>query len=192
MLSSLYQKMIGWARHRHAPYYLAGVSFAEASFFPLPPDVMLAPMVMARPERWWQLAWLTTLFSILGGILGYTIGFFAFELVGQPIIDSLGLAQHYNQAVLWFADYGIWIILLAGFTPIPYKLFTIAAGASMMPLLPFVGASIVGRSIRFFLVSGLIKIFGPRIEKQLLRSIDHWGWFVIGILILGICLLSLR
>ena len=192
VFSSLYKRMLQWAGHRHAPYYLGAVSFAEASFFPIPPDVMLAPMVMAQPSRWWRLAWFTTAFSILGGLFGYAIGYFAFELAGEPIIAALGLEQPYQQAVSWFDHYGIWIILLAGFTPIPYKLFTIAAGVSMMPLIPFIGASILGRSVRFFLVAFLIKMFGPKVEKHLLKSIDHWGWILVGLVVLGVCLLSLR
>lgn len=182
--------MLKWAGHRHAPYYLMGVSFAEASFFPLPPDIMLAPMIMARPSDTWRLAGMTALCSILGGMLGYVIGYFAYDLIGQYVITFLGLEAQYKSVVLAFQQWGAWIILLAGIIPIPYKLFTMTAGVSGMPFIPFVAASLVGRSCRFFLVSSLIKVVGPSLEKHLAKYIDYFAWGAIGIGIISFGLLK--
>ncbi len=120
----LYDKVLNWSHHRHAPYYLAGVSFAESSFFPIPPDVMLIPMVLSKPFKAWNFATITTISSILGGILGYLIGYYGFELLGEPLVKAFGYEESYARIVSWFAHYGFWAVLLAGFTPIPYKMFT--------------------------------------------------------------------
>jgi len=176
MFRYLYSKVINWSHHRHAPYYLAGVSFAESSFFPIPPDVMLIPMVLSRPSKAWRLAGITTLFSILGGILGYAIGYYAFEWLGQPMVQAFDYEESYAKLVNWFSAYGFIAVVLAGFTPIPYKLFTLAAGATQMDLMLFMFGSIVGRGLRFFLVAALIRYLGPRIEPMIDRYIDAVGW----------------
>jgi membrane protein YqaA with SNARE-associated domain len=129
IFSPLYDRALHWSRHPHAERYLAGVSFAESSFFPIPPDVLLAPMTLARPERWWRLAALTTVTSVLGGLLGYLIGYVAIEAV-TPLLHRVGYWEHFETAHDWFERYGFWAIFAAGFTPIPYKVFTIAAGAA--------------------------------------------------------------
>lgn len=179
IFSALYDRVMGWSRHRHAPYYLAGLSFAESSFFPIPPDVMLAPMSMANPRRGWWLAALTTAASVIGGLLGYLIGHFAFELV-QPIVGEGG---HYHdvfvQAKAWFDEWGVWAIFIAGFSPIPYKVFTITAGVLSMALIPFVIASAVGRGARFFLVAALMAWGGERMEGTLRRYVDRIGWIMV-------------
>ena len=117
LFRSIYDKMIQWSGHKKAPYYLAGVSFIESSVFPIPPDVMLIPMVISRPMKAWEYAFITTLFSILGGLLGYAIGYFAFEWIAEPFITMMGYEASYNKVVKWFAEYGIWIIIAGGFTP---------------------------------------------------------------------------
>lgn len=178
IFSRLYDLTLRWARHRHAPYYLAGLSFAESSFFPIPPDVMLAPMSLAQPERAWRYAGLTTLMSVLGGVLGYLIGMFAFELI-EPILHRYGYWDVYLKAVTWFKDWGVWVVFLAGFTIIPYKVFTISAGVMGMAFVPFVLASAVGRGARFFLVAGLIAWGGSRMEGLLRRYIDTLGYIVV-------------
>ncbi len=150
LFRSIYDKMIQWSGHKKAPYYLAGVSFIESSVFPIPPDVMLIPMVISRPMKAWEYAFITTLFSILGGLLGYAIGYFAFEWIAEPFITMMGYEASYNKVVKWFAEYGIWIIIAGGFTPIPYKIFTIAAGMTEMFLFPFLIGSCIGRALRFF------------------------------------------
>lgn len=185
VFSRLYGLALKWARHRHAPYYLGGLSFAESSFFPVPPDVMLAPMVLARRDQAWNYAGLTTTLSVLGGVAGYLIGMYSFELV-VPVLREMHLWSDSGFAVVqqWFRDWGFWAILIAGFTPIPYKIFTIAAGAIAMAFLPFVAASLIGRGARFFLVAGVIRVGGERMEKALRQHIDTIGWLMVGLIVL--------
>lgn len=178
IFSVLYERVMHWSRHRHAPWYLAGVSFTESSFFPIPPDLMLAPMALARPERAWRLALLTTVASVLGGLLGYLIGHYAFVFV-EPWIQRMGHVDAYQQAQDWFREWGFWAIFIAAFTPIPYKMFTIAAGVIAMPLAPFVIASCIGRGARFFLVAGVMQWGGARMERVLRRYIDRLGWVMV-------------
>lgn len=178
LFSKLYDLTIGWSRHHHAPYYLAGVAFAESSFFPIPPDVMLVSMGLARPDRAWRNAFICSLFSVLGGMFGYLIGLLGFELV-RPLLAQWGWLPAYQQVVQWFAEYDFWIIFLAGFSPIPYKLFTIAAGALRMSFLPFVLASIIARSLRFYLVSAILYFYGERLHHGLRYYIDWIGWLTV-------------
>lgn len=183
VFSWLYIRALQWSRHRHAARYLAGLSFAESSFFPIPPDVVLAPMCLAEPKRAWRLATLTTIASTAGGALGYLIGYFAFDLIEPWIAD--GKYWHaYQAAVAWFGEWGFWAVLVAGFSPIPYKAFTISAGVLGMPLLPFIIASAVGRGARFFLVAGLIKWGGSRMEGMIKDYIDRIGWVTVLLLAL--------
>lgn len=176
--SPLYDRAMYWARHPHAPWYLGGLSFAESSFFPIPPDVMLAPMSLANPERAWGFALLTTVTSVAGGIFGYLIGLLAFELI-EPLLHSAGYVDKYRLAKQWFADWGFWAIFLAGFSPIPYKVFTITAGVVAMTFVPFVLASLVGRGARFFLVAGLMAWGGASMEQRLREWVDWLGWLVV-------------
>ncbi|MGM0593916.1 MAG: YqaA family protein [Pseudomonadota bacterium] len=178
LFSLLYDKVLGWARHRHAPLYLGGLSFAESSFFPIPPDVMLAPMALGRPHKAWHYALITTLTSVLGGMLGYLIGVFAFDLV-SPWLHRAGYWEAYLRAGEWFEIWGFWAILLAGFSPIPYKIFTISAGVVGMPFIPFVIASTLGRGARFYLVAGLMRWGGVRMEQTLRVYIDRIGWLLV-------------
>ena len=178
LFSPLYNRAMRWAAHRHAPWYLAGLSFAESSFFPIPPDVMLAPMALAQRNRAWFYAALTTLASVLGGVFGYLIGVLALEMI-TPWLQSAGYWPAYEKAVQWFAEWGVWAIVLAGFTPIPYKVFTIAAGAVGMPFLPFVLGSAVGRGARFFLVAGLMRWGGEGMQRILRDYVDHIGWVML-------------
>ncbi|MES9971130.1 MAG: YqaA family protein [Candidatus Thiodiazotropha sp.] len=178
LFSSLYTRTMQWSRHPHAPAYLAGLSFAESSFFPIPPDVMLAPMSMARPNRAWFLAGLTTLASVIGGMLGYLIGMYAFDLI-QPWLQNWGYWDGYLDTKAWFAEWGFWAIFLAGFSPIPYKIFTITAGVIGMAFLPFVIASVIGRGARFFLVAALMAWGGSRMERVLHRYVDRLGWMLV-------------
>lgn len=191
LFSALYNRTMHWARHRHAPWFLGVLSFAESSFFPIPPDVMLAPMALARPERAWWLAALTMLTSVLGGLFGYVIGHFAFELVA-PLIESAGYWPAYLQAKEWFAEWGFWAIFIAAFTPIPYKMFTIAAGVISMALLPFVLGSLIGRGARFFMVAGFMVWGGPRMEGLLRKYVDAIGWSVVALAVAAYFVLSAR
>lgn len=182
LFSALYDKTMGWSRHPRAPWFLGGLSFAESSFFPIPPDVMLAPMSLARPEKAWHFALLTTLASVIGGIAGYFIGVFFFDLI-EPLLHEYGYWDRYLHARTWFEEWGFWAIFIAGFSPIPYKVFTIAAGAMSMAFLPFVLASIIGRGARFFLVAGLMRWGGESMERTLREYIDRIGWvLVIGVI----------
>lgn len=185
MFRGLYDRVLVWSRHRHARRYLAGLSFAEATFFPVPPDVMLAPMVLADRDAAWRLALLTTLTSVAGGMLGYLIGLLSIELV-LPLIERTGQLDAYRHAVAAFQDYGVWFVILAGFTPIPFKIITIAAGALSAPLVGFVAGSLIGRGARFYLVAALIWAGGVRAADRLREWIDLLGWLVVAAAALGV------
>lgn len=181
LFARMYEATLRWARHPHAPWYLAGLSFAESSFFPVPPDVMLMPMSLAQPQRAWRFAAITTVASVLGGLAGYAIGYFALELV-QPLIGEGGRwAEAYQRASAWFREWGFWAVFIAGFSPIPYKVFTISAGALAMAWLPFVVASGIGRGARFFLVAGLLAWGGERMERTIRRHVETMGWLLVAL-----------
>jgi membrane protein YqaA with SNARE-associated domain len=182
IFSALYDRVLSWSRHPHADRYLGVVSFTESSFFPIPPDVLLAPMTLARPTRWVYLAALTTVTSVLGGLFGYLIGHWAIDAV-LPWLQKVGYMGHFETAQQWFKDYGFWAIFAAGFTPIPYKVFTVAAGAASMALAPFILGSVIGRGARFFLVAALVRFGGAPIEAQIRRYIDTIGWTVLAALL---------
>lgn len=178
IFSPLYDKVLGWAAHRHAQWYLGALSFAESSFFPVPPDVMLAPMALARPERAWYYATITTLTSVAGGLFGWLIGYFALEAV-EGLLHAWGYWEKYLVVREWFDTWGFWAVFIAGFSPIPYKLFTISAGALAMNLPLFLLASAIGRGGRFFLVAGLVRFGGAPMERKLREYIDLIGWLVV-------------
>lgn len=181
IFTSLYEACLKWAQHRHAEKYLAGLSCAESTFFPIPPDVMLAPMVLSQTNKAWRFALVTTIASVIGGILGYALGFFAFENWIEPLIQQWGYTEKLALAESWFSEYGVWVVFIAGFSPIPYKVFTISAGALAMAFLPFVIASAVGRGLRFFLVAALMKYGGPPMEARLKDYIEYIGWGVVAL-----------
>lgn len=185
MFSLLYQRAMLWARLPNAQWYLGILSFAESSFFPIPPDVMLAPMSLANPNKAWRFALITTLASALGGLLGYFIGATLFEVL-EPTLRASSYWAHYQTAVQWFKDWGFWAIFVAGFSPIPYKVFTIAAGSLSMALLPFTLASIIGRGARFFMVAGLMKWGGPSMETALHKYVDRIGWATVALIVLAV------
>ena len=185
IFSTLYARAMQWARHPHAPRYLAALSFAESSFFPVPPDVMLAPMSLGQPRRAWRFALIATLASVAGGVLGYLIGQFAFDLV-SGWLDKAGYTEAYLQARAWFDRWGFWAIFVAGFSPIPYKVFTITAGVISMSFVPFVLASFIGRGARFFLVAGLMAWGGETMEARLHRYMDLIGWLAVAAVVIGL------
>lgn len=176
--------MMLWARHPHAIYYLGILSFLESSVFPIPPDVMLAPMSLANPRRAWWYAFVTTITSTLGGLFGYIIGMFFFALI-HPWLIHFGYWDTYLRVQHWFDLWGFWIIFVAGFSPLPYKVFTIAAGTLHIALLPFTIASFIGRGSRFFLVAGLMALGGERMEQLLRKYIDHIGWVTVFLIVVG-------
>lgn len=185
LFGPLYDRVLAWSAHRRAPWALTGLSFAEASFFPIPPDVMLMPMALARPGFWWRFALLATLGSAIGGVLGYLIGWLAMDLI-KPYLIEWGYAHALEAARQWFDRWGFWAVLVAGFSPIPYKAFTITAGAMVMNPIGFFIASVLGRGGRFFLVAGLIAWFGPRIAPRLRQYIEWLGWGTVLLLVLVI------
>jgi len=171
LLKRVYDWMMGLASHRHALWWLMAVSFIESSVFPIPPDIMLIPMVLAAREKAWRYAALATVASVAGGWLGYGIGYFLFDAIGRPIIALYHLDAGFATFQSWFAENGGWVILAKGWTPIPFKLITITAGFSHLDPLVFTAASIASRAMRFFLVAGLLYFFGEPIrdfiEKRL-------------------------
>ena len=176
----LYEYVLKLANHAKAKYYLFFLSVAESSFFPIPPDVMLLPMCLSNPKKAWKFALITTVGSVLGGIIGYLIGVYAFGFI-EPYLYDWGYMSAYERAVLWFEEWGFWAIFIAGFSPIPYKVFTIAGGALLMPILPFILASIIGRGARFYLVALFVIMFGKQAD-DLIRK--HMGKLVWGMVLL--------
>lgn len=171
MLHRLYAWMMGLASHRRALPALAVISFVESSVFPIPPDVMLIPMVLADRRRAWWIATVCTLASVIGGFLGYAIGFFLFETVGRAVLDFYNAMAQFEAFQQAFLEYGWWIIVIKGATPIPYKLITIAAGVAHFPLWAFAIASVISRGMRFFLVAGLLWWFGEPIRQFVERHL---------------------
>lgn len=191
MLKRLYDWFIAAADKPSALWIMGAVSFAESSFFPIPPDVMLVPMTLARPQRGLYFATLCTLASVGGGLLGYLLGMFAFELV-QPLLQRAGYQATFEQVQALFLTWGFWIVLLAGFSPIPYKVFTIASGVMGVPFLAFLVGSIVGRGGRFYLVAGLIMWGGQRMEQTLRRYVEWLGWGLVLLAAAALAWLKLR
>ncbi|WIH06476.1 DedA family protein [Xanthomonas translucens pv. graminis] len=186
----LYERAIAWSRHRRAPTFLTALSFAEAIVFPVPPEVMLAPMSLAQPRRALWFATLSLMGSVAGALVGYMLGHFAFAAV-QPLIEWLGWTQkidaqvsHLREVVAESPWRAFWLLVLAGFTPIPLKIFTWASGIVGIPLLPFLASMLVGRGKRVYLVAGAIRLGGPRAEAALRRWIEPLGWVAMAILAL--------
>lgn len=184
MLKPLYNWMLKLAGGRHAEKALAVVSFAEASFFPIPPDVMLIPMVLAKPDKAWRTALICSIASVLGGFLGYAIGYFV-QPLGHWILALFGHPDGLEEFRAFFAKWGIWVIFIKGLTPIPYKLVTIAAGLAQFNLFWFGLASAVTRSLRFFIVAALVKRFGPEITEAMEKRFYLVASVAIAVIVLG-------
>jgi len=172
MIRRLYDWMMEKAEDNRAPWALAIISFVESSFFPIPPDVMLIPMVLSRREKAWWYATIATVASVVGGLLGYAIGYFAYQAIGLPILEFYGREHALDGFIAFVHDYGVPAVIIKGMTPIPYKVVTIAAGVAHMDLLAFIGASIIARSMRFFLVAGLLYWFGQPIREFIERRLS--------------------
>jgi membrane protein YqaA with SNARE-associated domain len=168
MLQRLYARILEIAAGPHALAALLVVSFAESSFFPIPPDILLIPMILARPHQAFRLAALCTIASVAGGLVGYAIGYFLFDAIGRPVLEFYSAMGSYEALKAGFAEWGVWIIIIKGMTPIPYKLITIASGVAQFDLIAFILASIVSRSLRFFLVAALLWYFGD-IARQFIE-----------------------
>ena len=191
LFSPLYERVLEWSRHRYAERYLAALSFAESSFFPIPVDVMLAPMCLVKRKKAWRYAGIATVFSVLGGVAGYVIGVVAFEMI-EPWLRESHYWSAYENSTDWFDRYGVWVIFLAGFSPFPYKVFTIAAGVAALNLPLFIVASVIGRGARFFLVAGLIVWGGDRLEDTLQKHVERIGWAVVIVIVAVIAWLMVR
>jgi len=171
MLRRLYDWTMAWADHPRALWVLAFVAFIESSVFPIPPDVLMIPMILAAPRRAWLIATVALASSVAGGMLGYAIGALAFETIGQPILAALGKAEAMDVFNTRFNDLGFWAVLTAGVTPFPYKVITIMSGWTGMPLLTFIATSILARSLRFFAVAGLLWYFGAPVREFIERRL---------------------
>lgn len=192
LFKPLYERALKWAMHPRAEPLLAGLSFIEAIIFPVMPEVMLGPMVLARPQRWARFATVSLVFSVLGALVGYALGHYAFEWA-RPLFESLGWMERIDQQVSELSEIAsrspwsaFWVLVVAGFLPIPLKIFTWASGIVGVPLLPFVASMIIGRGKRVFLLGGLIRLAGPRAEAALHRWIEWIGWGVLAALGLAI------
>lgn len=171
MLRKTYDRTIQLADHPHALWWLAVVAFLESSVFPIPPDLLMIPMILARPQRAWIIAGVALVASVLGGLLGYAIGAFAYESIGQPILAAMGKADAMAEFNTRFNDFGFWAVLTAGVTPFPYKVITIMSGWTAMPLATFVATSILARALRFFVVAGLLRVFGEPVREFIERRL---------------------
>ncbi|MEY8841294.1 YqaA family protein [Cribrihabitans sp. XS_ASV171] len=164
MIRALYDRTMRLADHPHALWALAVVAFVESSVFPIPPDVLMIPMILARPSRAWLIASVALVASVLGGMLGYAIGAFFYEGIGRPILEAMGKAEAMEAFNTRFNGVGFWAVLAAGVTPFPYKVITIMSGWTGMPLVTFIATSILARALRFFVVAALLRAFGPPIR----------------------------
>lgn len=175
IFKGLYEQCMRLAAHEKAERYLAGVSIIESVFFPIPTALMVAPMAVARPHRAVRIALIATVTSALGGLFGYLLGMFAMEMV-EPVLHSTNNWDKFLTAQQWFDEWGFWAVVIAGFTPLPFKIFTITAGALSMALIPFIVAAFVGRAAHFFLVALLMAWAGPKLEPTVRRYIEWLGW----------------
>jgi membrane protein YqaA with SNARE-associated domain len=190
MLRRMYDWTMAQAQGRHALWVLAFVAFIESSVFPIPPDVLMIPMILAQPRRAWLIAGVATLASVLGGLAGYGIGYFFYESLGQPILESLGKAEKMAAFNETFNGVGFWAVLIAGITPFPYKVITIMSGWTAMPLATFVVTSIVARAFRFFIIAALLRAFGTPIRDFIERYLGLVFSLFVVLLVGGFALLK--
>ena len=191
MFRPIYDFLIRLSSHPKALHALAAVSFAESSFFPIPPDAMVIPMVLARRDRAFVIAGVCTVASVLGGAAGYAIGYFLYDTFGQWLINLYGLEQGAQEFQEWYAKWGTWVILIKGFTPIPYKLVTIASGAAHFDFLSFMLASTITRGARFFIIAALLRIYGEPVRAFIEKRLDLITWAFLAIVIGGIAAVTL-
>ena len=171
-MKKIYDWMLNAASKENALWVLFAVSFIESSFFPIPPDIMLIPMVLATPKKAWKIAGTCTIASVLGGYFGYAIGFLGFDLIAKPLLEFYGYMDKFDSFKQYYIEYGAWIVFAAGLTPFPYKVITIASGAVGMNIVVFGIASIIARGMRFFLVAGMLKVCGEPIKEFIEK---HFG-----------------
>jgi membrane protein YqaA with SNARE-associated domain len=186
MLRRLYDWCIAAAGKPHASWIMGAVSFVESSFFPVPPDVMLIPMSLARPDRAYFYATLCTVTSVAGGVLGYIIGAYLYDSVGLWLMQLYGYGDKIEAFREAYAEWGAWIIVLKGMTPIPYKIVTIASGSAGYPILPFILLSFVARGMRFYLLAFLLSRYGPQAREILEKRLGFWVTIGAVVLVAGI------
>ncbi len=184
-LRRLYDWTLSWAEHPSAKYALFFIALVESSVFPIPPDILLIALALGKPQWGMRLAAITTAGSTIGAVVGYGIGLFLFTSIGQPIIDFYGLSSQYLKAEDWFAVYGVAIVLIAGFSPIPFKVITIAAGAFGLDFLLFVLSALVSRGARFFLVGGLLQWGGPKLRAFVEKHFELLTALVTLLVVIG-------
>jgi membrane protein YqaA with SNARE-associated domain len=189
VIARLYSRTLAVAAHRHAMVAMALISFAESSFLPLPPDFLLIPMILAQPRRAWLIATVCTVTSVLGGYVGYAIGYFLFDALGRPLFEFYHLMDKYEAFKAAFAQWGAWIIIIKGLTPIPFKLVTIASGAAQFNLSAFTLASIVSRGLRFFVLATLLWRYGEPIRDFIERRLMLVTSLVAAALVGGVLVL---
>lgn len=184
MLKRLYDWTMSLSAHPHALWALAIVSFVESSFFPIPPDILMIPMILARPSKAFVIALVATVASVLGGLFGYMIGAFFFDTIGQPLLEALGKADRAVEFNARFNDMGFWPVLIAGLTPFPYKVITIMSGWTGMPIMTFMVTSIIARGLRFFIVAALLWKFGAPVRDFIERRLGI-AFTIFVLLLLG-------
>lgn len=171
LIKATYDYMLGLASNKNAMYFLFAVAFIESSFFPIPPDIMLIPMVLAAPTRAWKIAGVATVASVLGGFFGYAIGVFFFDLIARPILTFYGYMHQFDVFKGYYHEWGAWIVFGAGITPFPYKVITIASGVVHLNLIVFTLASIAARGLRFFIVAWLLKKYGEPMKDYIEKNL---------------------
>jgi len=198
LFGPLYDRAISWSRHPRAPLYLVMLSVFEAVFFPVMPEVMLAPMCLSQPRRGFWFAFISLLGSLVGAMIGYVLGHFAFEAL-RPALESMGWLEHIDKQVTWLRAIAVqspwkafWLLVLAGFAPIPLKFFTWASGIVGVPMVPFMASMAVGRGKRVFLVAGAIRLGGERAESTLRRYIEPLGWIALALIVVLVAYLVWR
>ena len=185
MLRRLYDWTMGLAAHRHATAWIAVIAFVESSVFPIPPDILLIPMVLAAPTRAWRIVAIVTTASVLGGLAGYAIGYFLFETIGSSIIEFYGYLEKFERFQDWYREWGGWIVFAGGFSPIPYKVITIASGSVQLDIWTFTIVSVISRAGRFMLVAFLLWKFGAPIRAFFERWLGPLTLLFVVLLVLG-------
>lgn len=181
LVRKIYDSVIHLSASRHALAWLFVISFVESSFFPIPPDIMLIPMILATPKQAWKIAGVCTIASVIGAYLGYIIGFYFFGLIAEPLLQFYGYLDKFNEFKNLYSEYGAWIVFGAGITPFPYKIITIASGVVKLNLVVFTIASIIARGLRFFVIAWLLKAYG---EKMRIFIEKNLGWLSVLFLLL--------
>lgn len=177
-----YNRVVSLGNQPNAPWYLGILSFFEAIIFPIPVEALLVPMVLSRPQRALVYGLLAAMASALGGIVGYLLGFWAFEPIVSPAIDWLGYNEAFKTVSIWFQRWGFWAVLMAGVSPLPFKIFTVGAGVFQMSFMGFVFAALVSRALWFTLVSKLVVLGGAKVDTFIQRYIERIGWLTVGLL----------